>query len=143
MSRLTVVAGEMVKKTVVKYEFLQLNDKRFYFPDGIVSLPFYHPLLSRINELKQKKGHRIEKYSWEKKEHLFHLEKEELKNHPRLYLYHRILMPVPKIFNMGQKDDFNQQIKTLLKRNTKDIILEAGWIMKRIIALMQNLRETF
>ena len=44
VSRLTVVAGEMVKKTVVKNEFSQLNDKRFYFPDGIVSLPFYHPL---------------------------------------------------------------------------------------------------
>ena len=44
VSRLTVVAGEMVKKTLVKNEFSQLNDKRFYFPDGIVSLPFYHPL---------------------------------------------------------------------------------------------------
>ena len=55
MSRLTVVAGEMVKKTVVKNEFSQLNDKRFYFPDGIVSLPFYHPLSSRINEFKQKR----------------------------------------------------------------------------------------
>ena len=130
MSRLTVVAGEMVKKTVVKNEFSQLNDKRFYFPDGIVSLPFYHPLLSRINEFKQKKGQRIEKYSWEEKEHLFHLEKEALKNHPRLYLYHQILMSVPKFFNMSQKGDFNQQIKTLFKRNTKDIILEAGWIMK-------------
>ena len=130
MSRLTVVAGEMVKKTVVKNEFSQLNDKRFYFPDGIVSLPFYHPLLSRINEFKQKKGQRIEKYSWEEKEHLFHLEKEALKNHRRLYLYHQILMSVPKFFNMSQKGDFNQQIKTLFKRNTKDIILEAGWIMK-------------
>ena len=55
MSRLTVVAGEMVKKTVVKNEFSQLNDKRFYFPDGIVSLPFYHPLSSRINEFNQKR----------------------------------------------------------------------------------------
>ena len=55
MSRLTLVAGEMVKKAVVKNKFLQLNDKRFYFPDGIVSLPFYCPLLSRINKFKQRK----------------------------------------------------------------------------------------
>ena len=33
-------------------------------------------------------------------------------------------MSAPKIFNINQKDDFTQQIKTFLKRNTKDIILE-------------------
>ena len=76
MSRLTVAASEMVIKAVVKNKFSQLNDKRFYFPDGIVSLPFYYPLLSRINEFKQKKGQRIEKYFWEEKKHLFHLERE-------------------------------------------------------------------
>ena len=39
-------------------------------------------------------------------------------------------MSVPKNFNISQKNDFKQQIKTLFKRNTKDIILEGGWIMK-------------
>ena len=38
-------------------------------------------------------------------------------------------MSAPKIFNISQKDDFTQQIK-IFKRNTKDIILEGGWIMK-------------
>ena len=37
VSWLTVVAGEMAKTSVVKNKFLQLNDKRFYFPDGVVS----------------------------------------------------------------------------------------------------------
>ena len=130
MSRLTAVADEMVKTTVIKNKFSQLNDKRFYFQNGIVSLPFYHPNLAKINEFKQKKGQRIDKYLWEEKEHLLSLEKEALKNHPRLYLYHQILMSVPKFLNISQKDDFTQQIKTLFKRNTKDIILEEGWIMK-------------
>ena len=39
-------------------------------------------------------------------------------------------MSAPKIFNISQKDDFIQQIKTLFKRNNKDIILEGGWITK-------------
>ena len=82
--------------------------------------------LSLITVLSSK----IEKYFWEEKEHFFHLEKEALKNHPRLSLYHQILMSVPKFFNISQKDDFTQQTKTLFKRNTKDIILEGGWIMK-------------
>ena len=39
-------------------------------------------------------------------------------------------MSFPKLFNISQKDNFTQQTKILLKRNTKDIILERGWIMK-------------
>ena len=39
-------------------------------------------------------------------------------------------MSVPKFFNTKQKIDFTQQVKKIFKRNTKDIILEGGWIMK-------------
>ena len=55
VSRLTVLNGEMKKqkkkktkkkrKTVVKSTFPQINDKRFYFADGITSLPLSHPHL--------------------------------------------------------------------------------------------------
>ena len=56
------------------------------------------------------------------------MEKKALKNTPRLYLYHQILMPSPKIFNINQKNDFKQQNRTLLKSNTKDIILSGEWM---------------
>ena len=56
VSRLTVLAGEMVKTSAIKTKFSQLNDERFYFPDGIVSLPFHHPVLAEINEFKQKRA---------------------------------------------------------------------------------------
>ena len=59
--------GEMVKKTVVKTKFSQLNDKRFYFPVGIVSLPFGHKNLKEIDEFKQEKGKKIEKKKKKKK----------------------------------------------------------------------------
>ena len=62
--RLSVVQGEMIKKTVVKTKFSQLNDKRFYFPDGIVSLPFGHKNSKQIDDFKKEK---IEKYFWGKK----------------------------------------------------------------------------
>ena len=70
----------MVKTSIVKNNFSQINDKTFYFPDGIVSLPVHHPLLSKIDEFKQKKGEKIEKYFREEKGHFFRLEKETLKN---------------------------------------------------------------
>ena len=40
--RISVKKGEMTTHTIKKNKFSQLNDKRFYFPNGIVSLPFRH-----------------------------------------------------------------------------------------------------
>ena len=106
----------MVKKTVVKTKFSQLNDKRFYFPDGIVSLPFGHKNLKEIDKFKQEKGQKIEKHFYEEKKVLFDMEKKALKNSPRLYLYHQILMSSPKAFSINKKkNDFKQQNRTLLK----------------------------
>ena len=115
---------------VTKSKFAQLIEKRFHFPDGVVSLPFGHPLLKKIDEFKQEKGQKIEKYFWEEKENLFNIENKAPKEHPRLYLYHQILISTPEIFNISQKNDFTQQSKALLKKDTKDMVLEGGWIMK-------------
>ena len=54
VTRLTVVTGEMVK-TIARNKFLQLNDKKFYFPYGLVSFPFHHPLLAEIDDFREKK----------------------------------------------------------------------------------------
>ena len=35
VARFVVKKGDMVKTTATKTKFSQLNDKRFYFPDGI------------------------------------------------------------------------------------------------------------
>ena len=98
-----MVADDIMKKTVTKSRFSQLNDKRFYFPDGVISLPFGHSLLKEIDKFKQEKGQKIEKYFWEEKENLFNLENKALKEHPRLYLNHQNLMSTPKILNISQK----------------------------------------
>ena len=54
VSRFMVQGGEMKKETIVKNKFSQLNDKRFYFPNGILSLPFYHSDLKELNKFKEK-----------------------------------------------------------------------------------------
>ena len=56
VSHFTVFQEEMVRKTVQKTKFSQLNDKRFYFPDGIVSLPHGHQNLKEIDNFKKEKG---------------------------------------------------------------------------------------
>ena len=35
-----------------KSKFSEMNDKRYYFPDGILSLAFSHPLLNKTREMK-------------------------------------------------------------------------------------------
>ena len=64
---------------IKKKNFSQLNDKRFYFPNGIISLPFGHLHLKEIDEYKNEKGQRIEKYFWDEKENFLKLEKSSEK----------------------------------------------------------------
>ena len=49
VARFVFKKGAMVKTVVAKTRFSQLNDKRFYFPDGVLSLPYRHPSLSEID----------------------------------------------------------------------------------------------
>ena len=44
----------MQMKSVRKAQFAWLNDKRFYFHDGIVPMPFGHFLLEKTREEKEK-----------------------------------------------------------------------------------------
>ena len=37
----------MVLEEIQKSKFAQINDKRYYFSDGIASLPFSHPSLKK------------------------------------------------------------------------------------------------
>ena len=53
------------------------------------------------------------------------MEKQALKNNPRLSFYHQILMSQPKIFNINQKNYFKHQNRT---QNTNDIALSGEWM---------------
>ena len=51
--RLQVKNTNMTMTSVNKIQFARLNDKRYYFSDGIVSLPFGHPSLNKVREYKK------------------------------------------------------------------------------------------
>ena len=44
---------KMKMTNVSTVQFANLNDKQFYFSDGLVALPFGHPLLSDLHELRK------------------------------------------------------------------------------------------
>ena len=51
--RLQVHNTNMKMKTITKCKFARINDKRYYFSDAIVSLPFGHPLLEKVRKYKK------------------------------------------------------------------------------------------
>ena len=57
----------MVKTSVTKTKFSQFNDKRFYFPNNILSLTYGKPSLYEIDTFKKEKGQKIENYFWQEK----------------------------------------------------------------------------
>ena len=50
----------MQMKSVSKVQFGRLNDKRFYFSNGIIWLPFVHPSLENLRKEKQKNKKKID-----------------------------------------------------------------------------------
>ena len=92
----------MVNTSVTKTKFSQFNDKRFYFPNGILSLPYGHPSLYEIDTFKKEKGQKIENYFWEEKDKFLSMEREALQKTPRLQLFEHILLQEPIIVNSNE-----------------------------------------
>ena len=116
MVRISVKKGEMTTHKIKKKKFSQLNDKRFYFPNAVVSLPFGHIW-------RRYKGWRIEKYFWTEKEKLLQLEKSALKISPRIDFLNNILEQVPKIVNIDCIK-FDRNTKFLYREDRQQNILD-------------------
>ena len=97
MVRISVKKGEMTTHQIVKTKFSQLNNKIFYFPNAIISLPFGHNSLEEIDTFKKGKGQRIEWCFLKEKEKLLELEKKTLKKCPRLNFLNNILLQRVKV----------------------------------------------
>ena len=54
--RISVKKGEMTTHKIRKSKFSQLNDKRFYFTNAVVSAPFGHLSLNKLMNIKKIKG---------------------------------------------------------------------------------------
>lgn len=65
--RLQIKNKKMYINSIVKSKFSQLNDKRFYFSDGIVPLAFSHLLLEKLEKFKEELGQKIEAVNLQKK----------------------------------------------------------------------------
>lgn len=82
----------MYLEKIEKSKFVQINEKRYYFSDGIVSLPFSHPFLSQLVKHKEIKKERIKNYILMDKQKLLAMKKDALLKRDRLTLYPKTLL---------------------------------------------------
>ena len=83
-NRFSIKKNEMVLEEIEKSKFVQINGKRYYFSDGIVSLPFSHTYLHEIAQFKRDKKQTIKSVLQEEKHKLIQMEKLSLEKSTRI-----------------------------------------------------------
>ena len=109
-------------KSVIKVQFGQLNDKRFYFSKGLISLSFGHPYLEELRKEKHKIG-AIHKIIQEKKPDFLKEVSKVLEKHPRLNVLKQIFSQSPVLHKLNSTTKF---ITTGWKL-TKELIKNGSW----------------
>ena len=120
--RFQVKNTNMMRTTVKKVQFASLNDKRYYFLDGIISLPFGHPSLSELRDYKKLllKMHTNTK---EEKDKLLQLENRIVNNNKRLRILHSIFsQPITYYILKSNKRSTIKRFDYLI---TRDYILNS------------------
>ena len=116
--RFQIINNSMQMKGVSKVQFGKLNDERFYFSNGIVSLPYGHPSLENVRKEKQK-SRLIHKKIQEKKYEYLKEESKVLNDNQRL----NVLKQSPMLYKLDSK------IISVTKgwKSTKEQILNGSW----------------
>ena len=124
--RLQVKNTEMIMTSSNKVKFAQMNDKRYYFSDGIVSLPFGHPLLENVRKYKKslKDIHLIIK---DEKEKLLKDENKAVNLNERLRILRTIYSQPFKYYTLKTNRPFISTQRNIIT-TTKQYILNSHWL---------------
>ena len=120
--RFQVINESMQMKSIRKVQFGQLNDKNFYFSNGIVSLPYGHPYLENLRKHKDK-YRSIHKVIQSKKDKFLKVENEVIEKIPRLNILKQIFGQVPILYEL------NSDAKYISSgwKTTKEFIKNGSW----------------
>ena len=120
--RFQIINKSMQMNTIRKVQFGTLNDKRFYFCDGIVSLPHGHPLLENLRK-KKLRYRNIHSVIQTKKENFLQEQSEVVKKIPRLDIIRQIYNQIPRLYELNSDTNFI----TLSGKPTKEYIKNGSW----------------
>ena len=117
---------EMKMTTVNKVKFARLNDKRYYFSDGIVSLPFGHILLEKARQYK-KQLTKIHEQIDKEKNNILQLENDAVTQNERLRILRSIFSQPLVYFDLHSHEPV--EVKRAFKfATTRDYILNSHWL---------------
>ena len=112
---------EMV--SVNKKRFASLNDKRFYFMGGIVSLPFGHKNLEPARELKAEFRGEITTEIINQMFNFIDLEQNALQKCERIRIFRPILNQLPQLFLLHSTNIARGRCI----KNTQEYIVNGSW----------------
>ena len=117
---------DMKMTTINKVKFARLNDKRYYFSDGIVSLPFGHISLEKVRQYK-KQLTKIHEQIDNEKNKILQLENEAIIKNERLKILRSIFSQPLVYFDLYSHEP--TEVKRAFKfATTKDYILNSHWL---------------
>ena len=120
--RFQIINESMEMNTISKVQFGILDDKRFYFCDGIVLLPYVHPLLENLRKekLKYRNTHSVIQT---KKKILQEKSSKVVKKISRLDIIRQIYNQVSLLYELNSDTNFI----TLSWKSTKEYIKNGSW----------------
>ena len=124
--RFEVRNTNMKMTTVNKVKFARLNDKRYYFSDGIVSLPFGHILLEKARQYK-KQLTKIHEQIDNEKDAILKLENEAVMKNERLRIF-RCIFSQPLVYFDLHSHQLTEVKRAFKYATTKDYILNSHWL---------------
>ena len=124
--RFEVRNTNMKMTTVNKVKFARLNDKRYYFSDGIVSLPFGHILLEKARQYK-KQLTKIHQQIDNEKDAILQLENEAVMQNERLRIL-RCIFSQPLVYFDLHSHKLTEVKRAFKFATTKDYILNSHWL---------------
>ena len=120
--RFQVINESMQMKSISKIQFGQLNDKRFYFSNGIISLPYGYPYLEKLRKEKHKYRD-IHKVMQSKKDKFLNEESKVIEKIPRLDILKQIFGQIPILYELNSDAKFiSSGWKT-----TREFIKNGSW----------------
>ena len=121
-SRFKLSKTKMHFKEELKVQFAGLNDKRYYLPDGVTSLPYGHFLLTELDNKKNQKN--IQNVLLKIKDDLIRQESNLIKKCERILVLRSILNQIPTYYKL---DSLKRPAIQQLTRTTKDYVLSGLW----------------
>ena len=125
--RLQVKNTNMTMTTANKVKFASLNDKRYYFSDGIVSLPFAHPSLNSVRQYK-KSLPKIHTAIAKEKNEILKYENVAVNDNERLRILRSIFSQPITYFTLKTNRRFLPANKKFDYTPTRDYILNSQWL---------------